>query len=774
MKHPLDPLHRALHALDQAKNQTPASSPSLPILEDARRELKSFVEQYEPREQEFNRLLHRIEQACLAIARGEFRSAVVEVSGQSSLDAIASTITMLAEELAAAQAIRARADENERARNAAEAASRAKGEFLAMMSHEIRTPLNAVIGYSTLLLDTPLSAPQLEYVQAVRTAADGLLSQLNILLDLSKIEADKLDLERVPTDLRLAMEDTLEILTESARKKKLLLTCLLDPGCPQHIRTDPGRLRQVLINLVGNAVKFTEHGEIVVRAHWQQEGLESFVQIDVTDTGPGIDPQDQHKLFRPFSQVDATLARRHSGTGLGLYLCQKLVSVLGGRSGVRSQVGQGSTFWFTLPGLLCGSGPMEGAALPSWTRGRYVLVIDPHVPTQQQLVPLLEQLALMPLLCDSAAAARELLGKQPTVVPIAVLLSNLIPDASCDALAKELVRSSAIESPRIVRLLTPTETLGESASLADVYSGQLVKPIRTRRLVRVLQELLGQPSQPGMGRVRASRVSAAIPIPSLAPPRILVAEDNPANQRLTELMLQRMGCRMDLVADGYEALGAASRFRYDLILMDVQMPRMDGTEAARRIRQLGAPNGTVPIVALTANAFASDRESSLGAGMNDFLIKPLTFEALQSALVKWLPRHFPGGMRRASSDDVIADRTNTADQGEIIRDVDAIRRTLDEMTSLLDATSSQKFIALIREDWPKTLQQAEAHLRAGEWDGLSRRAHYLAGSALQMGAAALAKKCKELETVANRHERIQAATLLSSMTFHMPAVLSRL
>ncbi len=774
MRQSIDPLHRALHYLEQIAALHPSDDATRALTERAKSEIAACIDQPEPGEQDRERLIEQIESACLAIARAEFRSAVIDVRGESALDAIATAVTMLGEELSAAQAIRDRADENERARTAAEAASRAKGEFLATMSHEIRTPLNAVIGYSTLLLDTSLSVPQLEYVQAVRTAADGLLGQLNVLLDLSKIEADKLELEHVSTDLRMAMEDTLEILTESARKKKLLLTCVLEPGCPSCIRTDPGRLRQVLLNLVGNAVKFSERGEIIVRAAWLPSETGPLVRVEVTDTGPGIDPKDQHKLFLPFSQIDASMARKHGGSGLGLYLCQKLVSALGGQTGVISHVGIGSTFWFTLPGDRCQPTATEDAVLPAWTRGRHVMLIEPHSSTQQQIVPLLEQLGLVPILCSSAAAVQAVLREQPVRVPIAVLLSNLLPDANSDDLAKALSQHPRLMSPRIVRLLSPTDTVSETSALAEVYSAQLVKPIRARRLIRVLQDVLGQAAAASASQSRPSRMSAVLPIPSSAPPRILVAEDNPANQRLTELMLQRMGCRMDLVADGYEALGAATGFRYDLILMDVQMPRMDGTEAARRIRQLPPPHGSVPIVALTANAFASDRDNSLGAGMDDFLAKPLTFEALRAALLKWLPRHFPAATPWSAADGSSPDRSTAPDDATIVADVAAIRRTLEEMATLLDAASAQKFIELIRKDWPKTLQQAEAHLRGGEWDGLSRRAHYLAGSALQMGASGIARKCKELEACANRQERQSAATLLTGLGAHVPAVLSKL
>ena len=774
MNHPSGHLQLVLSKLDAVAAQLQPQDSAASLIADARRELSVLIQDHDARERDMADKLTAIEHACLAIASGDFQHAALQVTGQSSLDAIAAGVSMLAEELAAAQAMRERAEASERARTAAEAASHAKGEFLATMSHEIRTPLNAVIGYSTLLLDTNLSVVQLEYVQAVRTAADGLLSQLNTLLDLSKIEAGKLELEHVSTDVRLAMEDTLEILTEAARKKKLSLTALLAPGCPPHIRTDPGRLRQVLLNLVGNAVKFTEQGEIIVRASCIKMESGPSLRIAVIDTGPGIAPADQGRLFRAFSQVDTSMARRHDGSGLGLYLCQKLVEALGGSIGMESKPGMGSTFWFALPGTPCAQGIGEESALPGWTRARHALVVEPHAATREQLSQLLSQLSLKPILCESAAVAQAELRAQPTRIPVVILLANQLPDAVPDAFARELSRSPRLESPRIVRLLSATDTAGEGAPLPDVYSGQLVKPIRIRRLVRMLQELFGPPTHPALLAGTRSRLSVPMSIPTLSPPRILVAEDNPANQRLTELMLQRMGCRLDLVADGQEAVNAATRFRYDLVLMDVQMPRMDGTAAARRIRQLDSPHGDVPIVALTASAFASDRDHSLLAGMSDFLAKPLTVESLQAMLRKWLPRHFP----QETHDLSVATETQSAapsvDEEEVKRDVMGIRRTLEEMTMLLDAASAQKFISLIRQDWPKTLQQAEQHFRTTEWDGLGRRAHYLAGSAMQMGAVSLAKQFKELETAAGKQERSLAASLLSALSSRLPVVLSRL
>jgi signal transduction histidine kinase/CheY-like chemotaxis protein/HPt (histidine-containing phosphotransfer) domain-containing protein len=650
-------------------------------------------------------------------------------------------------------------------RSAEEARSAAwmKSIFLANMSHELRTPLNAVIGYTSLLLEAPLARQQLEQVQAVRTAADALLHQINNILDLSKVEVGKLELENAHTDLNLAMEDAVEIVAEVARKKQLGLTCLLSPGCPTHLLSDPGRLRQVLINIIGNAVKFTDSGEVIVRASQVKGGGkrgEPVLRIEVTDTGPGIAADSLPRLFELFSQVDASSARRHGGTGLGLALCKRVIEAMGGAIGVDSTVGVGSTFWFTLPLLQRATAPSEMEMLPIMSAGSQILVVDGHEPTRAQLQQQLIALSLRPILCSSLAEGDMLLCREWGALPAALLLSDEFPPSEQERfLQKELP----------VVLLTRSRKKMESTPVPGL-AGQLLKPLRIRRVARMLRHILS-------GLAKSSRIPSrlqsgiAMRRSNVMAPRLLVAEDNPANQRLAAEMLSRIGCRVDVVSNGLEAIQAAHQFEYDLILMDCQMPEMDGLSATREIRR--SSKGHSPIIALTANAFKEDEENSRAAGMSDFMTKPMTIDALRLMLAKWLPQFFTLGENSSldsAAHPVVTMPTELAPRSEL----QMIRDKRQELTELMGEDTVAQMRTLFKTETVRSIASAKAQLQAGDLEGLRKTVHRLAGAALGMGAELLAKHCLRLQEAARTGNQDASGPLLAQIAEQAERVIEAL
>ena len=653
----------------------------------------------------------------------------------------------------------------------ARSADRAKSAFLANMTHEIRTPLNAVIGYTSLLLDAPLSKEHLEYVQAVRTAADTLLSQLNNILDLSKVEADKLELETIATDIRLAMEDAVEILAESARQKRINIVCLLDRACESHIMTDPGRLRQVLINLIGNAVKFSDRGEILVRGKLTGQGTDPRLRMEVVDQGPGIPEEALSQLFQPFSQVDASIVRRHSGTGLGLALCKRLIEAMGGAIGVQSTLGQGSTFWFELP-MIGAEVSNSTEQLPPTTMGALALVIEESAATREQLDQLLQKLLLSPKLTASIAEAKGFLQATPNTRPSIILLSDGFALEEIKQLIKLFQDTPKIQSIPVVLMTSVRRPADNIAALFPSVSGELLKPIRQRRLTRMLSQAFGSSTSSDRSRKRAryDRSSVEGIRVSENPPRILVAEDNRASQRLAALMLERLGCRVDVVANGKEAKSAASKFQYDLILMDCQMPEMDGLTATREIRGLSYPMGTVPIVALTANAFREDEERSLAAGMNDFLTKPVTVDTLMRLLYQWLPKHFPSGDISTAAQLPLSESAKSLDEHDINMELESIRSKLVELAGIIGQESAEQLITLFHSESESSITAAQVHLRTESMEDLRKAAHRLAGGALGIGANGLAQLCRQLEDAARSGDKERSAQLLFAITTHTSRV----